>query len=129
MGGAFLCCAWSAHTGGRTVIFHPKRRQENHPDPLWRRAMASGQGSIATCFRASLSRLSDPPPLIELHYATKGVGWTGLQAIFGVLFTQFRRFSCRFLVCNAAFSSASESGSPWSAMSTDSLDMAAERYS
>lgn len=28
-------------------------------------AMASGQGSIATCFRAGLSRLSDPPPLID----------------------------------------------------------------
>jgi len=27
--GAFLCCAWLAQTGGRTVIFHPKRRQEN----------------------------------------------------------------------------------------------------
>jgi hypothetical protein len=27
--GAFLCFAWLAQTGGRTVIFYPKRRQEN----------------------------------------------------------------------------------------------------
>ena len=63
--GAFLCCAWLAQTGGRTVIFHPKRRQENQLGSIVAMAMVSGQGSIATCFRAGLSRLSDPSPLID----------------------------------------------------------------
>ena len=45
--GAFLCCAWLAQTGGRTVIFHPKRRQENQLGSIV--AMGDGKWTGINC--------------------------------------------------------------------------------